>query len=184
MVDPNKYFTLEEMNGIISNIPEKHRLLIWVLGRSGRRVSEITRCLTPNDINFDENLINYTILKRKKKSKDLLPADPDMVNKLRIYIKNHNIKPDEPIFTISRQRIDQLLKEAGEKIGLEDCHAHMFRHTFAIRSAQKLKSPADLVQLKNLLGHASIDTTMFYLRFNPMEQRELLSQLWDSQSDE
>ena len=180
MKDPTKYFSREDMNRLLAAIPDKHKLLIYVLAKSGRRISEITRCLKPRDINFDENLINYTILKRKVPAKMLLPADPDMVRRLRSYIKSRNIGEDTHIFTLSRQRVDQLLKIAAENIGLKDAHAHMFRHTFAIRSAQELQSPAHLVELKDLLGHASIDTTMFYLRFNPKTQRSLLKRLWKS----
>jgi len=180
MVDVNKYFTQEEVKRIImAGRTHRDKLLIMTLAYTGRRVSEIVRELTPYDIDEEKNLINYTILKRKRPTKSLLPANPYLVEKLMQWVRVRGIEEHTPIFNISRQRADVIIKDAAKKVGIRNAHAHMFRHSFAIQSSQKLKSPADLVQLKDLLAHGRIDTTMFYLKFNPKEKRQLVKDLWD-----
>lgn len=179
MKDVRKYYTKEQINALIRSCKRpRDRLILYTLAVTGRRVSEIVRCLTPQDIDFEKGLVNYTILKRKRPTKLLLPAHPLLLKALRQYIKRQSIAPHQHIFPISRQRVHQIIKDAADQAGLEVAHTHMFRHSFAIQSAQKLKNPIDLAQLQSLLGHARIDTTMFYLRFNPTEQRELVKDLW------
>jgi integrase len=51
------------------------------------------------------------------------------------------------------------LKKACRKAGLEDVNWHTFRHTFATRVN---KGGADIVTLKELLGHSDIKMTMRY----------------------
>lgn len=46
-------------------------------------------------------------------------------------------------------------------------HVHQFRHTFAVNF---LKSSNNIVKLKQLLGHRSINMTLIYLRCLPVEE--------------
>ena len=55
------------------------------------------------------------------------------------------------------------LKKACCKAGLEDVTWHTFRHTFASRLT---RNGADLVTVKELLGHSSISVTMRYAHTN------------------
>ena len=55
-----------------------------------------------------------------------------------------------------RKIIDRLSKRAG----VERLHAHLFRHTFAVRY---LMNGGDLMTLKLILGHSSIEVTQQYL---------------------
>ena len=55
------------------------------------------------------------------------------------------------------------LKKACRKAGLDDVTWHTFRHTFASRLT---RSGADLVTVKELLGHSSISVTMRYAHTN------------------
>jgi integrase len=55
------------------------------------------------------------------------------------------------------------LKKACRKAGLNDVTWHTFRHTFASRVNA---NGADLVTVKELLGHADIKTTMRYAHTN------------------
>lgn len=187
MKDPKAYLEPRQINELIASCKKaRDKLLLMMLARTGRRVSEIVRCLRPKDIDFTNGLINFTILKRKKGENKLLPVDEDVLLALKEYIESRKIKDEEFIFPISRQRVDQIVKKASEKAGISSIgggkynkpHAHVFRHSFAIQAAKSLKNPADLVQLKELLAHSRIDTTMFYLKFNPTEQKELLKEMW------
>jgi len=55
------------------------------------------------------------------------------------------------------------LKKACRKAGLIDVTWHTCRHTFASRLTQK---GADLVTVKELLGHSSVAVTMRYAHTN------------------
>ncbi len=55
------------------------------------------------------------------------------------------------------------LKKACRKAGLKDITWHTFRHTFASRLT---RAGADLVSVKELLGHSSITVTMRYAHTN------------------
>jgi site-specific recombinase XerD len=53
-----------------------------------------------------------------------------------------------------------VIKRLGAKAGVERLHAHLFRHTFAVRY---LVNGGDLMTLRNILGHSDITTTQVYL---------------------
>jgi integrase len=184
MKDPKSYLTPEQIKLIIGACENfRDKVLFTLLARSGRRVSEVVRCLKPRDIDFENKLINYKILKKKRETRALLPIDSETLEMLKEYIKTNNIKDDEFIFKISRQRVDQIFKKLCEKVGITKIgerkpHVHVLRHSFAIQWSKIAKSPADIVKLKEQLAHSRLDTTMFYLRFNPEETRDLLEKMW------
>jgi hypothetical protein len=55
----------------------------------------------------------------------------------------------------------RLVKKVGHRAGV-DVHAHALRAAFATFYLEK--NPNDIVGLKELMGHRSIQTTMVYLR--------------------
>lgn len=56
--------------------------------------------------------------------------------------------------------LDQLLYRLGDWAGVEDCHAHKFRHTFAVNY---LQAGGDLFDLARLMGHSTTEVTKLYL---------------------
>ena len=67
----------------------------------------------------------------------------------------------------SVKMLQQFLQRLGKYAGVEDVHAHRFRHTFAIN--QLLAGTSDLV-LMRLLGHTTLESTKIYLRALSEEQ--------------
>jgi site-specific recombinase XerD len=58
--------------------------------------------------------------------------------------------------------LEQLMVRLSEKAGVEDCHPHKFRHTFAVNY---LMAGGDIYTLSRLLGHTTVEmTTRVYLR--------------------
>ncbi len=62
---------------------------------------------------------------------------------------------------LTRQGFWLILKRYAKLAGLGEVSPHTLRHTFA---AQRLKSGADMRDLQQMLGHASISTTQVYAR--------------------
>ena len=186
MRDPKSYLTREQLEAVIAATRSyRFKLLFYFLAFTGRRVSEVVRCLTPADIDYENSLVNFTILKRRTPTRKLLPVKAAVLDKIRKHVRDAGIGRDDYIFPMSRQRVDQVLKKSAEAVGIgavgsgdHQMHAHVFRHSYAVRSAKKLESPADLVELKDMLGHARIETTMYYLKFNPEEKRKLAENVW------
>jgi len=180
MKDPKGYLTKEEIQAMIDTAAtERDKILIYTLAMTGRRISEVVRNLRPMDIDFDNNLINYTILKRRKDTKMLLPAKPELVRALNKYIVRYDIEWDQPIFTIGRRRAHQIVRRIGEKAGIQkSVHPHMFRHSFAIAAAKNTENVPDFLELKELMGHSRLDSTMFYMRFYPRKSKELLDKTY------
>jgi len=187
MKDPKSYLTREQIQMLIDNAEnERDGLLLKFLSMTGRRVSEVVRRLKVGDIDFTQGLVNFFIEKRKTPTYSLLPIPESLLIEVKSYIERNNLKPDSFLWQISRQRVDQIIKSIAKKVGLlnvgigkyNKIHIHLFRHSFAIQASKVLKSPADLIQLKNILAHSRIETTMFYLKFNPTEQKELLKEMF------
>ena len=56
-----------------------------------------------------------------------------------------------------------LLKEVGDKAGVENVHSHRFRRTMA---THLLDRGMPIEQIKEVLGHERLDTTMIYCNVN------------------
>ena len=53
-----------------------------------------------------------------------------------------------------------MIKRLGEKAGVPRLHAHLFRHTFAVKY---LMNGGDLMTLRLILGHTSLEVTQMYM---------------------
>lgn len=72
---------------------------------------------------------------------------------------------------ITQRGFCQQMKSIGYKVGIErkKMHPHAFRHFFA---KMFLKSNNDIIQLADLMGHGSVDTTRIYLQKSYDEQKK------------
>jgi len=83
-----------------------------------------------------------------------------------LYIYCCKLLDQNKLFPISRQMVDNLSKKYG--FG----HAHKLRHSFAINFLRQSDSSMALIELKDLLGHSNIQTTMEYLKIVPMNTKK------------
>ncbi len=179
----------------------RDKVLIRLLWKSGRRISEILK-VKIEDINFNNKGIVWHIDKKTKKIKgekvkyDLRrwkPIDDFTIRLLYLFVHKNNLQRGDYLFKslfkkdfpITRQRAYQIVRRNCEKAGIyfvgnKKPHPHNFRHTFAIEISKKLKSPADLRKLQILLEHSNLGITEQYLQFNDSELREILI---DSEDD-
>lgn len=198
MKDTKDYLTEEEFNKILIFVrKEEHKVLLKLLFRTGRRVSEVTGDKMTNspglkveDIDFQKGLVNFIILKKKplknmdvtkqerlmarrrmSPARSLLPIKMEVLLMLKVFCARRTGK----VFDVSRYHIARIFKQAAELAEIDKrVHIHMLRHSFAIRQAELATNPADIEKLRELLGHSDINTTKAYLKFNPEDLKAMV----------
>ena len=75
---------------------------------------------------------------------------------------------------ISPDSVNNMLKRVLERAGIPKVRFHDLRHTVATRLAE---SNIDLVVVKEILGHADIQTTMRYAHAVPKRKQDAISVL-------
>ena len=80
MKDLKGYLSREQVEAIINSTSNlRDRLILQVMYRCGRRVSEVLM-ITKDDILWNEDKIIFNILKRKKAVKEMKPVDTTNFN--------------------------------------------------------------------------------------------------------
>jgi len=188
MSDITDYISKEDADRLIEVTENfRDRLLFTWLFRSGRRVSEIVRSVKVKDVNFVEKTIIYNILKKKKrkdqygveideKHQAILPIDEHTLSLIRKWVDVSGLGVEHYIINISRQRVDQLIRKYGKKIGLNNIHTHQLRHGFAVYG---IKSGVDIRTIQKIMAHSDLGTTAFYLQFSTEDIREASKKMWD-----
>ncbi len=158
------YLVPKEISYLISEAKnnrngERDSLFILLLFETGLRVSEALS-LTPTKIDlFEERPVLRIVGKGGKPRTVACPKT--LADKLQAYAKKKNIKPDQRIFSINRQRIWQILKEVSKRAGFtKRIYPHLLRHSDAI---ERLKQTGNPKALQHHLGHSSIVMVMRYL---------------------
>lgn len=151
---------LEKIKTICKN--ERDIALVEFLYSTGVRVSELT-ALNISDIDLNtKSVIVYG--KGSKERETYLTATACM------YIKRYiaQRKDDNPSLFVSvrsphkrltAQSVEKMLNRLGSRCGVDRVHPHRFRRTMAINV---LKKGMPLEEVKELLGHVKLDTTMIY----------------------
>ena len=75
---------------------------------------------------------------------------------------------------INRRWLEYKFQRVRKNADIEYCKLHDLRHTFA---SHLIMSGADLVTVKELLGHSSITTTMIYAHLTKHHRREAINKL-------
>lgn len=83
------------------------------------------------------------------------------------------------LFPFSRQNADKIVRQAAKRAGLiacggRDVSTHILRHSFAMNC---ITQGVPVTVLKDLLGHASITSTMVYLKTHPVEAKHFLEKV-------
>ena len=150
----------------------RDHLLIDMLYATGMRRSEAAG-LQDRDVDFTARTLRVTGKGNKQR---LIPFGQELCNLLRQYIEVRNktvggrtlmLLTDEDGEGLSPQKITALARKYLEPVpNLERKGAHVFRHSFA---TNMLSEGADLMAVKELLGHASLDSTEVYTHLTPQE---------------
>lgn len=145
---------------------KRDRAYIEFLYSTGTRVTE-SLPLNVKDVNFSEG----EVIVFGKGHKEKVVYLSDTASKyLQEYLEDRYAQPDEPLFIhqVNHQRMTPrgaqvLLKEVGDKAGVENVHPHRFRRTMA---THLLDRGMPIEQIKEVLWHERLDTTMIYCNVN------------------
>lgn len=130
---------------------------IIVLLDTGARHGEICT-LEWSQINFTSRTI--ALWRSKVKNESILYMSDRVYE---VLLRRHANGTSNFIFTnskgVARKHINMTFHKAFQRAGLPDCSAHTLRHTLATRLIQ---NGMNLYEVKEILGHSDIKTTMRY----------------------
>ncbi|MEK6922288.1 MAG: site-specific tyrosine recombinase/integron integrase [Nanoarchaeota archaeon] len=153
---------------------QKSRLIVHILYGCGLRVSEVVN-LKPVDIDFSENA---GWVRKGKGKKDRPFNIPNTINEeLKKYIggqpnNTYVFSKTKPLTTRS---IQYMLKRLAKRAGIKKkVTPHTLRHSFATHLYEK---GTDLLAIKGLLGHESLETTEIYTQVSKERLKKVKSPL-------
>lgn len=145
----------------------KHKLMLGLLYGCGLRSYELCNLLQ-SDVDFERKTI--FVKKKKGKTDRYLPLSDHLIRGLKKYLETE--RPITYLFNsqVTKQGLPQpitvraiqwIIKENRSKVATQKKFtAHTLRHSYA---THLLESGLNIVCLKELLGHAHIETTLMYL---------------------
>lgn len=141
---------------------EKFAFIVRLLGTTGCRVSELVQ------LTYEMVQSGRTELKGKGSKYRQFFFTRQMQERAKG--KSGLICVNRNGAQMSTRGIASMLKKYGESAGVprEKMHPHAFRHFFA---KMYLKKTKDVVELADILGHGSVDTTRIYLQKSQEEQK-------------
>ncbi len=112
-----------------------------------------------------------------------MPLSKHLIRGLRGYLENEH--PHHWLFNgnhaegeavaYSQRGVQWVVREARKAAGLtKEVTTHTLRHTYA---THLLEDGLDIISIKELLGHAHIETTMIYLHVSQMGRQKPFSPL-------
>lgn len=167
-------FNSFDMNNILD---QRNRLILEVLYSTGIRVGELVN-IKINDINGYDNTIK--ILGKGSKERIVMYGSfcEDILN---IYLNDGRSKLDKNnsdylfLNRFGNRLSDRYVREVIDNV-VRKCEVdyrvspHTLRHTFA---TDMLNAGADLVSVKDLLGHSSLNTTSIYTHVSNEQIRKV-----------
>ncbi|MGB9634425.1 MAG: site-specific tyrosine recombinase/integron integrase, partial [Chloroflexaceae bacterium] len=165
-----------------SSSPEglRDKAMLELLYATGLRVSELV-ALNVSDVLLEQGSVRCAGRAGRER---VLPLGATAVTALEEYLDTartcllHNgNQPTEALFLnhrgkrLTRQGLWLILKGYAEEVGLHDLTPHTLRHSFA---AHLLENGAELREVQERLGHASLSTTQIYTQLpdgSPAQRR-------------
>lgn len=147
----------------------RERLLVGLEGLNGLRRVEVLR-LRYKDIHLDDAFLHVHGKGRDGGHWRQVPLCPPLVPLLARSLPGH--APEDRLLPLSSSGADLLLQRAAYRAGFPKEGVRVSHHDLR-RTFGRLAHEAgmDLVQLKNLFGHASLDQTVHYIG---LDQAEML----------
>jgi integrase/recombinase XerD len=189
-----QYLTREAVQTLVDACrSDRDRLFVRVGFETGGRVSElitIRRC----DVDLPGRQIRLRTLKqrrdRRRRREEVfrwIPVSASLCADLGAYMLRYSkrdtiyqaVSETYRLFPFTRQAAFKIIRQAGKRAGIlarggREISPHILRHSFA-KNCVSQGVPINV--LKELLGHASIASTMIYLKVEPGEARTFLQKV-------
>jgi site-specific recombinase XerD len=173
--------TAKELSTLISTARGvKHKLVIELLFGLGLRAGEIGKIRLGD---FDRKHRTITIRNAKGKKTRVAPYDEHLRTTMTTYFRKY--QPTDYFITsgtkpspagITARGVQYIVRETRKRAGLrKKICPHTLRHCFAVHY---LNNGGNLIRLKQLLGHACMDTTLRYLSYASIPLRDIPSPLY------
>ena len=161
---------------LINKYSYRNKAMLELMYATGLRVSELVN-LKLNDIDLDMDLLR-TIGKGSKER--IIPIGDYAIYFVKIYINEYRsqlLKENtDYVFLnnhgkkLSRQSFYKLVKELAIKKNIKtEFSPHTLRHSFA---THLLDRGADIVSIKEMLGHSSLSTTQIYTHISNQKLKD------------
>jgi integrase/recombinase XerD len=149
----------------------RNRTMLELLYSSGLRVSELVN-LRMNHIFLNEGIVRVIGKGNKER---LVPLGESAKTQIEHYLHDRlqqaTQKDGEGILFLNRRgsrltrnMVFMIIKKLCDQAGIEKCVSpHTFRHSFA---THMIEGGADLLAVKEMLGHESVTTTEIYLHMD------------------
>ena len=186
-----KYLTIPEIKKLIETIPEttnkkelqlRNKAIILLMFSSGLRVNELIN-IKANDYYKQENNYYISIKPKGKLNNIILPIAPETSQAINLYLENKK-KNNKYLFSnqthnkLTRQGINKILKQIAIKTDNKynlnitpRISSHIFRHSLARYLLIDKAKPIN--QVKDILRHNNINTTIKYLTTSQNEINEI-----------
>jgi len=134
----------------------RNRLMLELMARGGMRVGEVLK-LTPNDVEDRKIFIRDP---KSGKEMEIVFIPQKVADRLKEYIRDKGIGPDERIFPITYAAARMVVIKAGQLVGIKLRPHDLRRH--AATYASRAGTPIEIVS-KIILRHSNLSTTQRYL---------------------
>ncbi len=134
----------------------RNRLMLELMARGGMRVGEVLK-LTPNDVEDRKIFIRDP---KSGKEMELVFIPKKVADRLKEYIRDKGIGPDERIFPITYAAARMVVIKVGKLVGIKLRPHDLRRH--AATYASRAGTPLEIVS-KIILRHSNLSTTQIYL---------------------
>ena len=160
--------------------------LFWMALRTGMRRGELFGLQWDSiDLERSEVLVRHSVFRgrlgpTKTGRERTIPLTTDLVEKLRDHETQRNRRTPfafpsaDGRLTTHQDQVDRPLRGALRRASLRRVSFHALRHSFA---SQLVSAGRTLKEVQELLGHATIQTTMRYAHLAPDRMREAISVL-------
>jgi len=163
----------EEKEKLLSFCPGYMKEIVLVALHSGMRKSEILGLKWDN-----VDLFRKLVILDKTKSNRIreIPMSSDVYNLLFVKYQEKKLAREDYVFPNADNepyRDVAAFRKAAKLAGVQ-CRFHDLRHDFG---SQLVSKGVDLNTVRELLGHAQLDTTQIYLHLAPNQKRDAIAKL-------
>jgi integrase/recombinase XerD len=178
--------SVEAVDGLLASpvagdaLWRRDRALLELLYATGCRASEVSH-LTTNDVHLTEG---FCLCRGKGDRQRIVPVNRRAAVAVQVYLDEERPKLIEATGhdagwlllsrrgqRLRRERIWELMKRYAARVGApSSIGPHTMRHSFA---THLVAGGADLRQVQEMLGHASISTTQIYTHVDPARLKKV-----------